>query len=133
MCKGNPTEHQIFLNMMIRMKNLAAEEGYEENGCSQLLPSDLRLLQTHLLSSGNIIDLQTWVVIILSVKQALRHDDSYDMDLEHFLPQFFQVREYSITALAAKVYGKADKKWVKQKIHSDEEYADLCPVWVLLI
>jgi len=80
-----------------------------------------------LLSSGNIIDLQTLVVLLcLSIK--LYTMMTYNMDLKHFLPQFFQVREDSITALAAEVHRKADKKWVKQKLHSDEEYPDLCPV-----
>jgi hypothetical protein len=112
---------------------LADDEGYEENGSSQLLPSDLRLLRTHLLSSQSIIALQTWVIIIVSVKQALRHDDAYDMDLEHFVPALFEVQENGISALGIEVYGKADKKWIKQKLFADDEYPDLCPVRPLLI
>lgn len=131
--KGNPAEHQTFLNMKTSMMKVAADEGYEENGSSQLLPSDLRLLRTHLLSSGSIIALQTWVIIIVSVKQALRHDDAYDMNLEHFLPALFEVQQTGIAALGVEVNGKADQKWIKQKLFADDEYPDLCPVRPLLV
>ncbi len=131
--KGNPTDHIVFKNVMATLNQLAEDEGYEEHGSSQLLPSDLRMLNTNLLSSGTIIGLQTWVIIISSVKQAWRHDDFYDLDLEHFLPHHFHVCHDCLSAIAMEVNGKADKKWIKQKAHVDNEHPELCPVRPMLI
>jgi hypothetical protein len=130
---GNPTSNQIFLNMKIEMVNLAEEAGYEEEGSSQYLPSDLRRLRTNLLSSGSIVDLQTWTIVILACREAWRHDDYHLLTMESLLPKFFQIRQEQISALAIKVKGKSDTSKIKQKIHADHETPDLCPVRALLI
>ena len=131
--KGNPVEHQEFKNTMELMKQRAIEAGYQENGSSQLLPSDLRILYNNLVSSGTLVALQTWVIIIAAVKQGWRHDDWYDIPLEKFLPEHFQIREDLLSAIALEVFGKADKLWIKQKMHADNEYPELCPCRPLLI
>jgi hypothetical protein len=131
--KGNPVEHQDFKNTAESLKKKANEAGYKEHGSSQLLPSDIRILNNNLLSSGTIVGLQTWVIVISAIKQAWRHDDFYDMCLEKFLPQHFQIRRDLLSALALQVFGKADKQWIPQKLHADNEYPELCPCRPLLI
>lgn len=131
--KGNPVEHQDFKNTMETLKKAAIEDGYQENGSSQLLPSDLRIIRNHCLSSGTLVGLQTWVITISACKQGWRHDDWYDIPLEKFLPELFQIREDLLSAIALEVYGKADLLWIKQKMNADNEYPELCPCRPMLI
>lgn len=129
--KGNPTKHSIFTNSIVQRKKDSVE--YEEQGSSQLLPSDVRLLRTHLLSTKCIVNLQMWVIIIVSIKLFLRHDEFHDIEMAHFLPELFHILEDRIESLVLKVFGKSDKRWIKLALFSDNEYPDLCPIRPLLV
>jgi hypothetical protein len=130
---GDPTRHIEFTNTMMEMDNLAKAAGYKEKGSSQLLPSDLRLLRSYLLSTQDILDLQMWVINIVATKVGMRHDEFHGLNAEHFLPQYFEITDDRIDALAITVNGKADNEWVPLKLHADHVYPDLCPVRPLLV
>ena len=117
------------------MDKLAAKAGYKEKGSSQLLPSDLRLLRSRLLSTCSMVDLQMWVVIIVATKLGLRHDEYHELHSDHFLPGFFEIPDSDdrIDALAVKVFGKSDASWISLKLHADHIYPELCPVRALLV
>jgi hypothetical protein len=130
---GSPTANIIFTNTVKEMELRATAAGYKEKGSSQLLPSDFRLLRSRLLSTSNILDLQMWVIIICATKLGLRHDEFHELSSDRFLPEYFEISESRIDALAVKVYGKCDTDWVMLKLHADHVYPDLCPVRPLLI
>ena len=109
------------------------DHDYQEKGSSQLLISDLRLLRSNLLSTNNIIGLQTWVIILIAVMLFLRYDEYHGIQMEDFLVDIFEITERSIDALVLKVFGKSDKTWVNLKLWADHKYPDLCPVRHLLV
>ena len=132
---GNPTQNIVFTNTVKEMQNLASAAGYKAKGSSQLLPSDFRLLRSHLLSTRNPVDLQMWVIAIVATKLGLRHDEFHKMTSMEFLPEYFEIpaSDERIDALAVKVFGKSDSNWVPLKLHADHVYPDLCPVRPLLV
>jgi hypothetical protein len=97
----------IFTNCTKQLKK--DDVAYEEKGSTQLLPSDLRLLCSHLLSTRSILDLQTWVIIIFATVTFLRHDEFHDIELKHFDESLFEIFLNQVDALALQVYGKCDK------------------------
>lgn len=129
--KGDPTSHIIYLNSKKQL--LKDDIAYEEKGSIQLLPSDLRLLGRRLLSTKSIVDLQTWVIIIVATLLFLRHDEFHDIELKQFLPNLFEIFEDRVSALALKVFGKSDKRWLQRKLIADKKFPEFCPVSPLLI
>ena len=130
---GNPTRHSVFTNTVKNMVRLAESAGYEEKGCSQLLPYDLRMLRANLLSTNSIIDLQMFVIAICATKLAYRHDEFHKLSSDLFLPEYFEIDDNRIDALAIKVKGKCDKTWIPFKLHADHMHTDLCPLRPLLV
>ena len=128
---GNPTKDSVFENTMAQLKK--DDHDYKEQGSSQLLPFDLRLLANRLLSASCIIALQTWVIILLAVKLFLRHDEFHDIDMSQFVAGMVEIKEHRVDVLVLEVFGKADKTWVTLKIYADHDYPELCPVRHLLI
>lgn len=126
---GDPTKHKDFINCKSKAKS---DPAYVEKGSSQLLVSDIRLIIRHQLPRG-IIGLQTVCIILMAICLFLRHDEFHDIKLEEFLPDLFEIKDGNISALAIKVYGKADKKWVYLKLWADDEWTDIDPVRYLLI
>jgi hypothetical protein len=129
--KGDPTSHSIFLNCKEQLRK--DDIAYEENGSCQLLPSDLRLLRARLLSSKNIVDLQTWVIIINACLLFLRHDEFHEIEMKHFKEDLFQILEDQVNSLALEVFGKSDRRWLKRRLVADHLYTELCPVRPLLV
>ena len=66
---------------------------HHEEGASQLLPSDLRDLRTKLINSQSIIELQTWMIIIVSVCLFLHHDEFHDVNVEQFDSNLFVIKD----------------------------------------
>ena len=103
------------------------KDDYKEQGSSQLLPFDLRLLANRLLSASCIIALQTWVIILLAVKLFLRHDEFHDIDMSQFVAGMVEIKEHRVDVLVLEVFGKADKTWVTLKIYADHDYLPRAP------
>ena len=97
--KGDPSRNIIWTNTLTQMDKLAAKAGYKEKGSSQLLPSDLRLLRSRLLSTCSMVDLQMWVVIIVATKLGLRYDEYHELHSDHFLPDFFEIPDSMIESM----------------------------------
>lgn len=133
--RGNPTRSVTFLNTVVEQMNLAKEANYEEKGCSQFLPSDLRKLCTFYCGMNTLLGLQKWCAIILPTCLSLRYDEYHEIRYEHFMPDKFaiQMDDSRIDSLALTVKGKSDDRWVKYRLHSDHDHPDLCPVRPLLI
>ena len=68
--KGNPTTDPSFKNALMQVKKDG--ESYKiHDGCDQLMPGEVRQLGNYLRSSNNLKDLQTLVIILLSIKTFL--------------------------------------------------------------
>lgn len=128
--KGNPTTHELFKNTATRLKKDGFE--WEPNGASQLLPKDVRRIRNKLLSSNNIVGLETYTMVLMGIKCFLRPDELMTIKAEHFIPQLFCQHQGRIIGMVVKVKGKADKKWVYLWIWADDENPDLCPLRHLL-
>ena len=128
---GNPTTDCIFKNSMRQRKKDSV--GYQEEGASQLLPSDLRDLRTTLLNSQSIVDLQTWTIIIVSVCLFLRHDKFHSIKVEQFDPSLFCIKEDQLAWLALRIMGKCDKLWYTFRLCADDKHPDLCPVRAIAV
>ena len=73
--RGNPIVCQTWKDCV----GASNEDGknYGQHGCSQLLPSDLRCLQTYLLACNCLIALQLLVIIFLAVLRLLFQSDEF--------------------------------------------------------
>lgn len=128
---GNPTKNHVFTNTVAKcMKDGAM---YVERGDSQLLPSDLRALRTHLLSTNDLDNLQMWVVVLLGCKLFLRSDEILTVTFEDVIDELIVRVDEHVHSITFRIMGKADNKPVHMVAHSDDEYPDLCPVRALLV
>lgn len=130
---GSPVKHQRFLSTVANIENRAKGLNYKEMGCTQLLPSDLRLLRNRLLSVPSLENLQFWVIIIVACKLFLRHDEFHDIDLDKFIPALFDIPSDRVNSLAVEVFGKCDKEWLTVMLHADNLYTELCPLRPLMV
>ena len=128
---GNPTRNQIFDNTIKQTKKDGA--GYIEKGDSQLLPSDLRALRTHLLSTTDLIGLQTWTIVLLGCKLFLRPDEVLSLSVDSVPKKLVVVVDGHVHSITFTVMGKADKKPVNLVAWADDDYPDMCPVRTLLV
>jgi hypothetical protein len=91
------------------------------------------LLCQCLLCTKNIVDLQTWVIIISSATILfLRHDEFHDIKMEQ-LKAFFQILEDRVNSLALAVFGKSDSRWLMRRLVADHMYPEFCLVRPLLV
>jgi hypothetical protein len=127
---GNTAESAMFSRQLVVSKAL---HGYQELGCTPILPEDVRLIREKLLSSGTIYDLQMYVIIILSISLFLRHDEFHSIKMENFHPEMFEVEINRIQGLALWVQGKADEGRVNFNIPHSDDYPDLCVLRHLLL
>ena len=129
---GDPTNATEYTNSKAEVQKKDAN--YEKKGSSQLIPADLRFLQSALLSSDTIFNLQLWVIIIISCRLFLRHDEFHDLSDVNFVSSLFAIFPDGIEHLGLWVCGKADKGVKKYlKVVTDREYPDLDAVSVLLV
>jgi hypothetical protein len=87
--KGNPVSHETYKN--VKKQLIKDDHDYKELGSMQLLPVDLRMLRSYLLGTPNILNLQTWVIIIFSSLLFLRYDEFHDITGENFQPELFSL------------------------------------------
>ena len=77
-----------------------------------------------------MIDLQTFVFVMVSICLFSQFDDFVDIELSHFEQKLFVFDSYgNIQALCIRVYGKSDAGWTHLFLWNDEE----CPEFVLFL
>ena len=123
--------------MLQEYKKEMLKEGksYVEVGSMQLLPVDLRMLRTHLLSTPSVTNLQTWVTIIVATLLLLRHDEFHTIAEAEFQSAMFSIPDATkiVESLVLQVCGKVDRKWIMLRLYADHQYPELCPVRPLLV
>jgi hypothetical protein len=130
---GNPVESVIFTNTSRQQKIWANQEGYEEQGCSQFLPSDVRRLRTYFIGQNTIVGLQYWCCTIIAILLALRHDEFHEIDNKNFLPALFEVTGDRVDCLVLQVMGKSDARPITFRLNTDNDHPEFCPVRPLLV
>jgi hypothetical protein len=130
---GNPITCVTFYNTQRQQVNWANEAGYEEKGCSQLLPSDVRRLRNYFISMNTLVGLQHWCVTIISILLALRHDEFHSISDTSFVQALFEITDERVDCLVLRVMGKSDKRFVTFRLNADNLYPEFCPVRPLLV
>jgi hypothetical protein len=105
---------------------------YRKKGSMQMTPSQVRVLRNLLLSSGDINDMKTYVMILLGIKLFLRADELVQLKLDMFGLDYQIVSIDSVRALAVTIKGKNDTVPVTLMIFSDDDCPEFCPVRHLL-
>ena len=128
---GNPTYNNIFTDSMDKI-HLDCKE-YRRQPTEQLLPCYVWQIRDRLLSSNSMIDLQTFVIIMVSICLFLQFDDFLDIELSHFEQKLFVFDSCgNIKALCLRTYGKSDAGWTHLFLRTDEECQEIYPVSILL-
>ena len=129
--KGNPTNDPAFRNAVKQVKKYG--ETYQVRGCDQLMPGEVRQMGTYLRSANNLKDLQTLLVVLLSIKTFLRADD-LGIRIEDFqTDSLCMVNKGGPTNLCFTVKGKSDKELVYLYVWADDDCPDFCALRVLLV
>ena len=129
--QGNPTRDYVFVNELDRI--VQDRRNYKENGAKQLLPSDMRLLHQGLTACEDVLSLQTYVMLLLGIKQFLRNEEEATLTNDSFVKELAIVSSAGVKALSMKVCGKADDEEKHFWVWSDDENPEFCPVRHLLI
>ena len=130
--RGNPTRDVRWKCA----KKALIDRSYEESGCSQLFPMDLRKLHSGLTTKCGelgLLCLSVWALIIVGCKLFLRPDELLNTSNSNFYSDLFVKKDGVVEQLHLYVIGKADKKKKYMLLHSDHECPELCPVRALLI
>ena len=106
--------------------------GYVSQPCGQLLSCNVHKMQTCLLSSNLLVDLQTMVMVAICLFFCFNDLDG--MTIEHFiLKQFVFDPAGYIMGICMKVFGKDDTDWVMLTLWTADECPEFCPVCLLLV
>jgi hypothetical protein len=109
-------------------------KNYGQHGCSQLLPSDLRCLQTYLLACNCLIALQLLVIIFLAVRLLLQSDEFVNIRFQDILEASTIVKENGVEGVVIKVEeGKYNDAPCYLTLWADDDCPDLCVVQLLLV
>jgi hypothetical protein len=99
----------------------------------QLLSCYIQQLYDSLLSSNTIIDMQTFVIVMVSNCLFLWFDDFVEIELSYFEQRYLFMNSCgNIQALCLKVSGSSDAGWTHLFLWNDEECPEFCPVSILL-
>ena len=128
---GNPTTDPLFKNSLRKSRKDGAN--WIERGDSQLLPSDLLLLRTHLLSSNSITGLQTWCIVIIAVKLFLRPDEVLSLRVDSIQQDLIIWKDGHCHSVTFQVMGKCDWQNVHLVAWADDDNPDLCTICPLLL
>ena len=129
--KGNPTTDPSFKNALMQVKKDG--ESYKIHGCDQLMPGEVRQLGNYLRSTNSLKDLQTLVVILLSIKTFLRADD-LEIKVEDIeTDTLCMVNETGLHNLCFTVLGKSDKELIYLSLWKDDDCPDFCALRALLV
>jgi hypothetical protein len=135
--KGNPTDTATFAAVV----KGCYDRTYVSKGCSNLYPFEVRKLRTALLTPGQdlptfISNLGFYVLMLLSITQIMRTDESHNLTFQSFDSQsafFVEDRDKVIQHLAFQFIGKADKTMIYHFINSDHLQPEFDPVRHLLL
>ena len=128
---GNPASDPTFKNALRKSQRDGAN--WIERGDSQLLPSDLRMLRTHLLSTNELTGLQTWLIVILAVKLFLRPDEVLLLSVNSIQNDLILWKDGHCHSVTVAIMGKCNQQTVHLVAWADKDNPDLCPVRPLLL
>ncbi len=131
---GNPCYAAVYQDCakQLRFDGIA----YQPEGANFLSPKDIRVAQKYLCNTGEITDLQMYVMILLGIKCFLRHKEYAKICIHHMqkVEKLYVIdKNGTIQALCLEVRGKSDKQRVQLLIWKDDENPVFCPVRFLLL
>ena len=128
---GNPVSDNKFYNAVKQIKKDG--ETYEIRGCDQLMPGEIRQIATYLRSTNNLKDLQTLVILLVSVSLFLRADDM-QISMDDFqVDNLCLVTETGVLNLCVTIKGKSDNEIIYLYLWADDDCPELCPIRHLLV
>ena len=130
---GNVVTSPIVENHISYLKDEHAD--YEKKGATQLLPGEIRTLRNYLIGSGDLFNIQIYVMILLGIKLFLRADELLSLKLEDIVPRHCIIDGDTkcVSALCFRIKGKTDVSAAELMLFADDEYPEFCPVRHLLV
>jgi hypothetical protein len=111
-----------------------AKSHYNVRATIALLPFELRLIRTNLLSENTNYDLMIWTIILFATKGFLRvQDEALTLDWEQFKDEYFVVNEHDVEGLCFTVNGKEETEDIYLMSWDDKDCPDFSPSRAMLI
>ena len=129
--RGDPSKSPYFTNSMTRIKKDRSD--YKSRGSTQLLPKEVRAFRSKLVHSNLLIDLQTYVIAIISICFFLRSDEFIEMNYKHLVWDLCIVSKTGVEGLTFLVKGKGDKVYIPLTMWRDDNNPEFCPICHILI
>lgn len=130
--KGNPCTANLLKNEVRRWNCEGAD--YEVRGDSPLTPWEVVSLRHRLCSSGNLMDLCFFTIVIIAIKLFLRSDEFVNIKFEDIRWDLTSFQDDgNIHGLVVEIKGKSDNKKKPFVIWSDDKLPVLCPIRHLLV
>jgi hypothetical protein len=130
--KGSPTKDALFATKLKQMKDYC-ERNYSTRHTMYFLPSELRQIRSHCLTSNTKHKLMIWTIWIVGIKGFLRVEEALSMTVEDFREQYFVVKENAVKNLAYFVDGKCDHDPCLLACWDDDECPEFLPVRAVLL
>jgi hypothetical protein len=122
--RGNPAYDRTFIRFCLKAMTDATKTHGKPRSNTYLVPHEVRMIRTELLSRNTLFDLMIWTIVILSIKAFLRANEGLELDMSDFLHDYLHVLEDRISQLCIEVMGKTDTCKVKLLIKDDTECAE---------
>ena len=129
--EGDPTTAQMFKNEA-KLFNTKASK-HVVNSCTQLTPSELRLLFDSMSTSNDVYDFMIYTMATVATALGLRHDEFASIKMQDFRCDLAMVFDTYIESLVVMVHGKSDNAPVPFKVYFEDEVPEFCPARMLLI
>lgn len=131
--KGNPTHDDDFRSFF-NFKKEVADEIRPSRTNLQLLPHELRMIRTELLSRNKIFDFMIWTILIVGIKGYLRAQEDLTLEISSFDRSYFQLLTDRIVQLCMAIRGKTKRsKPSLLKICDDQSCPEFSSLRTLLL
>ena len=120
-----------------------------ERGCGQFYPSEIRTIRSHLMTSSDPSDWQTYIMILIGIKCFLRMEEILELEVADFIHSWYPVGKHGSTkpaienaltkcqvfsftdleSIGFEIQGKSDLHPVRLMIFRDR----ICPEFDLLL
>ena len=117
--EGDPTTASTFKNEA-QLFNVKASK-HVVNSCTQLTPSELRLLFDSMSTSNDVYDLMIYTMATVETALGLRHDEFASIKMQDFRCDLAMIFDTYIDSLVVMVYGKSDKAPVPFKVYFEDK------------
>jgi integrase len=129
--KGDAGQSHEFKNASARY--FKSVRCWTKKGNIQLLPGEVRNLRDALVNTGRLVDLQTYVMILLGIKLFLRVSELLAITTLDFEKQYQIVHNNRVDIVVVKVQGKSDPVPVRLRLYADNLCTEFCPIRHLLV